>query len=96
MRCEPENRVYKVSYPFKGSLLARVTGILLIAAGILLIVLCVPLWAWMALIGTGLIFWACCCSRNRRCSMAVRVVCVKLPRGIRQIARLFVKKEKRG
>ena len=49
MRCEPENRVYKVSYPSKGSLLARVTGILLI-------VLCVPLWAWMALIGTALIF----------------------------------------
>ena len=56
MRCEPENRVYKVSYPSKGSLLARVTGILLIAAGILLIVLCVPLWAWTALIGTALIF----------------------------------------
>ena len=56
MRCEPENRVYKVSYPAKGSVLARIVGILLIAAGILLIVLCVPLWAWMALIGNALIF----------------------------------------
>ena len=56
MRCEPENRVYKISYPTKGSLLARIAGVFLIAAGILLIILCVPLWAWMALIGTALIF----------------------------------------
>ena len=56
MRCEPENRVYRVSYPTRGSLLARVAGVILIAGGVLLIVLCVPLWAWMALIGTALIF----------------------------------------
>ncbi|MBQ9196376.1 MAG: hypothetical protein IJ157_03950 [Clostridia bacterium] len=56
MRCEPENRVYKAKYPTKGSVLARLVGILLIAAGVLLIVLCVPMWAWMALIGTALIF----------------------------------------
>ena len=56
MRCEPENRVYRVSYPAKGSLLARAAGVVLIAGGVLLIVLCVPLWAWMALIGTALIF----------------------------------------
>ena len=57
MRCEPENRrVYTVSYPTRGSRLARTAGIILIAAGVLLIVLCVPLWAWLALIGAVLIF----------------------------------------
>lgn len=56
MRCEPQNRVYKASYPSKGSMLARIVGIVMIAAGMLMIVICVPLWAWMALIGTALIF----------------------------------------
>jgi len=56
MRCEPESRVYEASYPSRGSRLARVVGIVLIAAGMLLIVLCVPLWAWLALIGAALIF----------------------------------------
>ena len=37
-------------------MLARAVGIVLIAAGVLLIVLCVPLWAWMSLIGAALIF----------------------------------------
>lgn len=56
MRCEPQNRVYQAKFPTKGSTLARAVGIVLIAAGVLLIVLCVPLWAWMALIGAALIF----------------------------------------
>ena len=56
MRCQPENRVYKAKYPTKGSMLSRAVGIVLIAAGVLLIVLCVPLWAWMSLIGAALIF----------------------------------------
>jgi len=56
MRCEPGNRVYTASYPSKGSRVARVVGMVLIAAGMLLIVLCVPLWAWLALIGAALIF----------------------------------------
>jgi len=55
MRCGPEKRVYTASYPSRGSRLARVAGIILIAAGVLLIVLCVPLWAWLALIGAALI-----------------------------------------
>ena len=56
MRCEPENRrVYRVSYPTRGSRLARTAGIILIAAGVLLIILCVPLWAWLALVGAALI-----------------------------------------
>ena len=36
MRCEPENRVYRVSYPARGSLLARVAGVILIAGGVLI------------------------------------------------------------
>lgn len=56
MRCGPENRVYQANFPSRGSMLARIVGMLLIAAGMLLIVVCVPLWAWMALIGTALIF----------------------------------------
>ena len=56
MRCPPETHVYQAKYPAKGSTLARAVGIVLVAAGVLLIVLCVPLWAWMALIGAALIF----------------------------------------
>lgn len=56
MRCETENRVCQISYPSRGSMLARIVGTVLIVAGVLLIVLCVPLWAWMALVGTALIF----------------------------------------
>ena len=55
MRCGPNKQVYTASYPSKGSRLARVVGVILIAAGVLLIVLCVPLWAWLALVGAALI-----------------------------------------
>lgn len=56
MRCGPENRVYQTKFPSRGSTLSRIVGMVLIAVGMLLIVVCVPLWAWMALIGTALIF----------------------------------------
>lgn len=56
MHCGPDRGVYSANYPSKGGRIARITGVILIAAGILLIVLCVPLWAWLALIGAVLIF----------------------------------------
>ncbi|MBQ7455623.1 MAG: hypothetical protein IJS53_04200 [Clostridia bacterium] len=56
MRCEQERRVYTASYPSRGSRVARAVGIVLIVSGVLVIVLCVPLWAWLALIGAAMIF----------------------------------------
>ena len=37
------------------SLSLRIAGYVLIGAGIILILLCVPFWAWLALIGAALI-----------------------------------------
>jgi len=42
-------------YPSGGSLALRIAGYVLIGAGVLLILLCVPEWAWLALLGAGLI-----------------------------------------
>lgn len=52
MPCEP---VRVARYPSKGGKAARIAGVLLIAAGIILIILCVPLWAWLSLVGVALI-----------------------------------------
>lgn len=54
MHCKAE-RVREVRYPTKGRSALRIAGAVLIALGIVLIVLCVPLWAWMALVGAALI-----------------------------------------
>ena len=51
MPCEPE-RIAK--YPSKGGKITRIIGIVLIVAGVILIILCVPLWAWLSLIGAAL------------------------------------------
>ena len=41
-------------YPSKGGKITRIIGIVLIVAGVILIILCVPLWAWLSLIGAAL------------------------------------------
>ena len=51
MPCEP---VRIAKYPSKGGKITRFIGIVLIVAGVILIVLCVPLWAWLSLIGAAL------------------------------------------
>lgn len=52
MPCEP---VRIAKYPSKDGKITRIIGIVLIAAGVILIILCVPLWAWLSLIGAALI-----------------------------------------
>ena len=51
MPCEP---VRIAKYPYKGGKITRIIGIVLIVAGVILIILCVPLWAWLSLIGAAL------------------------------------------
>ena len=51
MPCEP---VRIAKYPSKGGKITRIIGIVLIVAGVILIILCVPLWAWLSLIGSAL------------------------------------------
>lgn len=55
MRCGSGGRVYTTSYPSLGGKVLRIVGITLIVTGVILIVLCVPLWAWLALVGAALI-----------------------------------------
>ena len=42
-------------YPTENSLALRIAGGILIASGILLILLCVPTWAWVSIVGAALI-----------------------------------------
>ena len=51
MPCE---QVRIAKYPSKGGKITRIIGIVLIVAGVILIILCVPLWAWLSLIGAAL------------------------------------------
>ena len=51
MPCET---VRIAKYPSKGGKITRIIGIVLIVAGVILIILCVPLWAWLSLIGAAL------------------------------------------
>ncbi len=41
-------------YPARSRLMS-IIGIVLIALGVLLILICVPYWAWLALVGAALI-----------------------------------------
>ena len=47
--------VRKQSYPSGKSSVLRVIGFVLIGLGILLILICVPFWAWIAFLGALLI-----------------------------------------
>ena len=51
MPCEP---VRIAKYPSKGGKITRIIGIVLIVAGGIMIILCVPLWALLSLIGAAL------------------------------------------
>lgn len=50
-----EDAVHVQCYPSGGSLALRIAGYVLIGAGVLVIIFCVPYWAWLALLGAGLI-----------------------------------------
>ena len=50
-----EDEVRVQCYPSSRSLSLRIAGYMLIGAGIILILLCVPFWVWLALIGAALI-----------------------------------------
>ena len=53
--CGPEPEIETRHYPSRGSTGFRIVGFILIALGVILILLCVPLRAWLALLGAGLI-----------------------------------------
>lgn len=42
-------------YPAGNSAPLRIAGIVLVALGALLLFICIPYWAWLALFGVGLI-----------------------------------------
>ena len=50
-----EDEVRVQCYPSSGSLALRIAGYVLIGAGVILVLLCVPCWAWLALVGAALI-----------------------------------------
>ena len=55
MSWRKEDRVRVQCYPGARSIVLRIAGIILIAAGAVLVLLCVPVWAWVAAIGASLI-----------------------------------------
>ncbi|MBQ9265092.1 MAG: hypothetical protein IJ189_12915 [Clostridia bacterium] len=50
-----EEQVRAQCYPASKSIALRIAGGVLIAGGIVLILLCVPTWAWLAIVGAALI-----------------------------------------
>lgn len=46
---------YEKKYPGGNSLLLRIAGALFIAVGVLILIFCIPGWAWLSLIGVVLI-----------------------------------------
>ena len=50
-----EDEVRVQCYPSGGNFLLRIAGFVLIGAGVLVLLLCVPCWAWLALVGAALI-----------------------------------------
>ena len=46
---------YEKKYPGGNSLLLRIAGALFIAGGVLILIFCIPGWAWLSLIGVVLI-----------------------------------------
>ena len=55
MHCERDEMPYEKKYPGGNSLLLRIAGALFIAAGVLILIFCIPGWAWLSLIGVVLI-----------------------------------------
>lgn len=57
MHCPRDETVYEKSYPDKGNqLLLRILGGALIVAGVLLLIFCIPGWAWLSFVAVLLIF----------------------------------------
>lgn len=54
MQCKQDD-VYKKSYPDRSSIFKKILGGILIAVGVLILILCIPGWAWFSLVGIGLI-----------------------------------------
>lgn len=54
MFCKKESTYTKI-YPGEKKPFLQILGIALIAAGTLLLILCIPGWAWLSLIGIALI-----------------------------------------
>ena len=50
-----EDSVQTRCYPSGKNVALRIIGFVLIGIGVLLVLLCVPFWAWLALIGAALI-----------------------------------------
>lgn len=55
MHCERNEKPYEKKYPGGNSLLLRIAGALFIATGVLILIFCIPGWAWLSLIGVILI-----------------------------------------
>lgn len=54
MQCK-QDEVYKKTYPDRNSNLKRIIGGIFIALGVLILIWCIPVWAWFSLIGIVLI-----------------------------------------
>lgn len=50
-----DDRVRVRCYPDGKSTVLKILGYILIGGGILLVLLCVPSWAWLAIIGAAMI-----------------------------------------
>lgn len=55
MHCNKDEPVYEKNYPGGGQIILRIVGAVFIAAGVLLLIFCIPGWAWLSLIGIALI-----------------------------------------
>ena len=53
--CNKDETAYQKNYPSGNNTLLRIVGAVLIAAGVLLLIFCIPGWAWFSLIGIILI-----------------------------------------
>lgn len=61
---QSEDQVKTVCYPSGSSIPRRIAGIALIVLGVLIILLCVPFWAWWGLLGAALIAAGLVLTRN--------------------------------
>lgn len=55
MPWQRQEEVLTRCYPSGKSAALRIAGFVLIGIGVLLILFCVPFWAWIAVLGAGLI-----------------------------------------
>lgn len=55
MHCNRDETPYQKKYPGGINILLRIAGGILIAAGIFILIFCIPCWAWLSLIGIILI-----------------------------------------